>query len=255
MSLWIGTLSFALSLWQNQCRTELQYLCVFISLPSLFKIQLLTNAFDWGGHLITGRISPETRARDLEDVFGKYGRIIRCDVKRGFAFVEFEDDRDGDDALKELDGSEILGHRVVVEWAKGRRRGPSERDKCFRCGREGHWARDCHNTPSRGRRRSSSRSPRRRHYSHSPRRRHHSRSPKRHKRHYSRSRSPSPSPSHSRSPPRKHSSRSERHSRTPSPSNSQSPRPTTPCRSPSRSPSDHSMRSKENGNNENSTDN
>jgi len=202
-----------------------------------------------GDHIITGRISPETRARDLEDVFGKYGRIIRCDVKRGFAFVEFEDDRDGDDALKELDGSEILGHRVVVEWAKGRRRGPSERDKCFRCGREGHWARDCHNTPSRGRRRSSSRSPRRRH-SHSPKRRHHSRSPRRHKRHHSRSRSHSPSHSPSRSP-KKHSSRTEHHSRSPSRSKSPSPKQRN-SRSPSRSPSN--VRPKENGT-DTSTDN
>jgi len=189
-----------------------------------------------------GRISPDTRARDLEDAFGKYGRIVRCDVKRGFAFVEFEDDRDGDDALRELDGTEILGHRVVVEWAKGRRRGPSERDKCFRCGREGHWARDCHNTPTRGYRRSSSRSPRssssrRRGYSRSPKRRHDSRSPRKHRRHHSRSRSHSSSPS-----PRRISSRTERHSRTPSRSKSPSPKTKTslsPAGSPSKNASNN----------------
>jgi len=211
-----------------------------------------------------GRISPDTRARDLEDAFGKYGRIVRCDVKRGFAFVEFEDDRDGDDALRELDGTEILGYRVVVEWAKGRRRGPSaflhkERDKCFRCGREGHWARDCHNSPTRGHRRSStSRSPRRRHYSRSPKRRHHSRSPRRHKRHHSRSRSHSRSHSSSHSP-RKLSSRTERHSRTPSRSKSSSPKPRTslsPFHSPSKNASNHTTEEKtQNGSTENSTEN
>jgi len=207
-----------------------------------------------------GRISPDTRARDLEDVFGKYGRIVRCDVKRGFAFVEFEDDRDGDDALRELDGTEILGSRVVVEWAKGRRRGPSaflhkERDKCFRCGREGHWARDCHNTPTRGHRRSSSRSPRRRHDSHSPKRRHHSRSPRRdrHKRHHSRSHSSSRSP-------RRLSSRTERHSSTPSRSKSPSPKPRTslsPFRgSPSKTANNHKSEEKtQNGATENSNEN
>jgi len=193
-----------------------------------------------------GRIAPDTRSRDLEEVFGKYGRIIRCDVKRGFAFVEFEDDRDGDDALRDLDGTEILGHRVVVEWAKGRRRGPSERDKCFRCGREGHWARDCHNASSSRRRSSSrSRSPRRRH-SRSPKRRHRSRSPRRshRSRHQSHSHSKSPSRSprrHSRNDkdhPSRSSSRSPRRSR--SVSNSPSPK-VDRSRSRSRSPNTKEM--------------
>lgn len=33
--------------------------------------------------LFIGRIPFDTRVRELEDVFMKYGRIIRCDVKRG----------------------------------------------------------------------------------------------------------------------------------------------------------------------------
>lgn len=33
--------------------------------------------------LFVGRIPKYTRARELEDVFIKYGRIIRCDVKSG----------------------------------------------------------------------------------------------------------------------------------------------------------------------------
>jgi RNA recognition motif-containing protein len=39
--------------------------------------------------------------------FGKFGKIIRCDVKagRGFGFVEFEDERDAKDAMRDLDGT------------------------------------------------------------------------------------------------------------------------------------------------------
>lgn len=37
-----------------------------------------------------------------------------------------------------------MGKRIAVEWAKGERRATGTRsDACFRCGEEGHWARDC----------------------------------------------------------------------------------------------------------------
>jgi len=33
---------------------------------------------------------------EVEDLFSSYGKITRCDVKRGFAFVEFEDRKDAE---------------------------------------------------------------------------------------------------------------------------------------------------------------
>ena len=41
----------------------------------------------------------------------------------GFAFVEFDDQRDAEDAVKSLNGSRICGERVRVEMARNRGRG------------------------------------------------------------------------------------------------------------------------------------
>ena len=35
------------------------------------------------GNLFVGRVSKNARAKDLEDVFGTYGRMLRCDIKYG----------------------------------------------------------------------------------------------------------------------------------------------------------------------------
>jgi hypothetical protein len=33
--------------------------------------------------LFLGRLAPDTRPRDLEDLFAKYGKVVRLDIKRG----------------------------------------------------------------------------------------------------------------------------------------------------------------------------
>ncbi|KAK3103733.1 hypothetical protein FSP39_021449 [Pinctada imbricata] len=63
--------------------------------------------------------------QELEDVFGKYGPVRNVWVARnppGFAFVEFEDPRDAEDACKALDGRRINGRRVRVEMSSGKSR-------------------------------------------------------------------------------------------------------------------------------------
>mmetsp|Transcript_98290 Transcript_98290/g.136509 ORF Transcript_98290/g.136509 Transcript_98290/m.136509 type:complete len:231 (+) Transcript_98290:20-712(+) len=92
---------------------------------------------------------------DLRETFEKCGRVTKCWVARqpsGFAFIEFEDDRDAEDALK-LDGTEIKGEPLQVQVSRNRASGPGDssrkpgdwlcpqcrvnnfarRDVCFRC--------------------------------------------------------------------------------------------------------------------------
>ncbi|KAF3545091.1 hypothetical protein DY000_02000091 [Brassica cretica] len=71
--------------------------------------------------LYVGHLSSRTRTRDVERLFSKYGRIRDVDMKRDFAFVDFSDPRDADDARYRLDGRDVDGSRIVVEFAKGAR--------------------------------------------------------------------------------------------------------------------------------------
>lgn len=45
-----------------------------------------------------------------------------CTLIPRYGFVEFEDMRDADDAVYELNGKELCGERVVIEHARGPRR-------------------------------------------------------------------------------------------------------------------------------------
>jgi RNA recognition motif-containing protein len=51
----------------------------------------------------------------FQDLFSKYGRLKRCDVKGTFAFVTFEDERDAEDALEECQSKELYGTRLVSQ--------------------------------------------------------------------------------------------------------------------------------------------
>ncbi|CAO2835431.1 unnamed protein product [Amaranthus hypochondriacus] len=73
--------------------------------------------------VFVGNFEYDTRQSDLERLFSKYGRVERVDMKSGFAFVYFEDERDAEDAIRGLDNVPF-GYdkrRLSVEWARGER--------------------------------------------------------------------------------------------------------------------------------------
>uniref|UniRef100_A0A1D1Z1A4 Pre-mRNA-splicing factor SF2 n=1 Tax=Anthurium amnicola TaxID=1678845 RepID=A0A1D1Z1A4_9ARAE len=84
--------------------------------------------------LYVGNLPGDIREREIEDLFYKYGPIIDIDLKipprpPGYAFIEFEDARDAEDAIRGRDGYNLDGHRLRVELAHGGRGYSSSADR------------------------------------------------------------------------------------------------------------------------------
>ncbi|KAG6851292.1 hypothetical protein H0H93_011728 [Arthromyces matolae] len=79
--------------------------------------------------LYLGRLPTDARTEDVNKFFEGYGRIVDCRVMTGnlvvvtlktlgFGFVEFENSKDAEDAVHQLNGKPFMGANIVVEFAK-----------------------------------------------------------------------------------------------------------------------------------------
>lgn len=100
------------------------------------------NFRDWNMDckVYIGNLSETASKMDVENTFGKYGPLRNVWVARnppGFAFVEYDDARDAEDAVRGLDGTKIGGSRVRVEMSHGRsRRGGHGAPRGYRGGQD-----------------------------------------------------------------------------------------------------------------------
>ncbi|XP_035672596.1 serine/arginine-rich splicing factor 10-like isoform X3 [Branchiostoma floridae] len=75
-----------------------------------------------------------TRPDEVRSLFGKYGPIVDVYIPldhftrhpRGFAYVQFEDVRDAEDAMYGLDRSRFYGRELEIQFAEGDRKTPSQ---------------------------------------------------------------------------------------------------------------------------------
>ena len=73
------------------------------------------------GRVYIGDLGTSGSKTELEREFERYGPLKSVWVARnppGFAFIEFEDIRDAEDAVRDMDGRNVCGVRIRVEFAK-----------------------------------------------------------------------------------------------------------------------------------------
>ncbi|KAL3515574.1 hypothetical protein ACH5RR_022476 [Cinchona calisaya] len=125
-----------------------------------------------------GNLSWETSDRVLKSAFEKFGHLIEAKVvvdkfsgrSRGFGFVTFDEKEAMEEAILAMNGMDLDGRHITVDKAGDRDNNrPRDRDngrdrdrrdygggrgsgggECFKCGKPGHFARECPDEGARG---------------------------------------------------------------------------------------------------------
>jgi len=72
--------------------------------------------------IYVGKLGPYVRERELRERFEEFGPIVSVDLKRGYGFVEYEREKDADDAIYYMDRKYFDGATIIVEPARGTKR-------------------------------------------------------------------------------------------------------------------------------------
>jgi len=88
--------------------------------------------------LFIGNLSFDTDSAQLNELFSQVGTVSSCDVitdrfsgrSKGFAFVEYESEKEADEAIAKFNEHELGGRKMIVNVARPREeRAPREFDR------------------------------------------------------------------------------------------------------------------------------
>ncbi len=82
--------------------------------------------------LFIGGLPFSTTDAQLEEKFSQFGKVVSCQIikdrysgqSKGFAFVEMENDKEADEAIEKLNGTQIEERKIVVNVARPREERP-----------------------------------------------------------------------------------------------------------------------------------
>jgi len=82
--------------------------------------------------LYVGGLPYSATSSQLEEIFSKFGKVVSCDLitdrysgqSKGFGFVEMENDKEAEEAIKNLNGTKMEEREITVNEARPREERP-----------------------------------------------------------------------------------------------------------------------------------
>ncbi|XP_067129273.1 uncharacterized protein [Centruroides vittatus] len=98
-----------------------------------------------------GNLPESCQNKDMQQLFEKYGKVEECDVIKNYGFVHMSSEEEAKSAIEALNNTEFMGSKITVEVSHSKVRpkpGMGGKGQCYRCGRQGHWSKECPRNPN-----------------------------------------------------------------------------------------------------------